>query len=97
MPLAAIRKPEQQNTVKSTCLDFGLVVYITLQTCCDCCALGIRAHTEDAPCDGLGLGVECDYAFRECCLRAGEVNESKSLQPYIHKTEVNSGPLLAQF
>ncbi|XP_033647747.1 fibulin-1-like isoform X1 [Asterias rubens] len=45
------------------------------KTCCDCCALGIRAHTEDAPCDGLGLGVECDYAFRECCLRAGEVNE----------------------
>ncbi len=45
------------------------------KTCCDCCELGLRAHMEEAPCDGLDFGIECDYSFRECCRRAGEVNE----------------------
>ncbi|XP_076803983.1 uncharacterized protein LOC143448237 isoform X2 [Clavelina lepadiformis] len=50
------------------------------KTCCDCCALGLKAYSLSLSCDMEILGDPCNSAYSECCRRgrlaSGDTQES---------------------
>lgn len=56
-----------------------VIIFCTLQMCCDCCLLGKTAQEQGLPCDlpdSLSVGYQCGLVYRACCVDGAPDNQT---------------------